>query len=479
MEPDNATNGARAADAQPKSAAANATEGSGRTEPPCAGGVPQPQPSIEPAWLTVVRCVVASLLIMGAPVVLIGMAIAGEYATNGSVYAFALTVATVLAAIGLLLRPGLPGRKAVLAIAVIGAVVAAVAFGVDCAVTNAGYVPAQSEEDREYYRDNIESQEYAPFSSELVARLDEPATLKFGAGEQLPVVDGAAALLPVYSAFVMATYPEDATTVALEEGEGYRRSDAGDLVRSGRDKRTIAAPSIVFQYNNTLLGYESLARGYTDVFFGVHPSDDQLAFAQKECGGLDLTPIGREAFVFIVNADAPVDSLTLDQVKAIYRGDIADWSQVGAQPGPIFAFQRNEGSGSQSQMLRFMNGEPLVEPPKSRVQSLMSGLVSAVASYNNGEGAIGYSFRYYVEGILGERGVKALAIDGVAPTAENISNGSYPITVELYAATRAGELEGLRADGTAANPNIARLVAWAVGPQGQELVEASGYARVG
>lgn len=422
---------------------------------------------------SVAACLVGGFAIMALPALLVGIVLAEGYTEGGMGYALPTLAVGALAITGALLKPSCRARRALLALAAVGALALAMTYSADFAATSARYVPAQSDEERGRYRDNIDSTEYVPFASARIARLDEASTLQFAVDDALPVIDGAAALLPVYSAFATATYPEGPTTMNLNEGEGYRYVEATSTSSGSGD--AAPKPRTVIQYNNTPLGYRSLAEGGTDVFFGAHPSEEQLAYAREKCGGLDLTPIGREAFVFIVSADAPVDSLTAEQVRAIYRGDITDWSQVGGKPGPIHAYQRNEGSGSQTQMLRFMEGEPLVDPPLSRVQGLMSGLVDAVASYDNGEGAIGYSFRYYVEGILGERGVKALAIDGVAPTADNIANGRYPITVELYAATRAGELAGTRADGSPANSNIARLVEWATGPQGQSLVAASGY----
>lgn len=57
---------------------------------------------------------------------------------------------------------------------------------------------------------------------------------------------------------------------------------------------------------------------------------------------LEITPIGREAFVFFVEEDEPVDGLTQDQLRAIYHGDVTDWSQVGGALGksPPFSVRR-------------------------------------------------------------------------------------------------------------------------------------------
>ena len=60
--------------------------------------------------------------------------------------------------------------------------------------------------------------------------------------------------------------------------------------------------------------------------------------------------------------------------------------------------------------------------------------------------------------------VKLLKIDGVAPTVENIENGSYPLASSFYAVTRSD-----------ADENTLALLDWICGPQGQALIEKTGY----
>lgn len=62
------------------------------------------------------------------------------------------------------------------------------------------------------------------------------------------------------------------------------------------------------------------------------------------------TPFAREAFVFIVNADNPVNSLTEQQVRDIFSGAITNWRTVGGNDQEIQTWQRPEDSGSQTVM---------------------------------------------------------------------------------------------------------------------------------
>ena len=286
---------------------------------------------------------------------------------------------------------------------------------------------------------NISLHEYKPFDPKSkIATLDHPASLKLRA--DLPIVDGAAAVFPLYSAFVNATYPN---WVKLYDG--------------------------TLEYNNTVGGYELLAKRETDIFFGAYPSEEQIAFAEKWNTEFVYTPIGKEAFVFFVHKDNPIDNLTTEQIKAIYSGEITNWKQLGGKNEPISAYQRNEGSGSQSMLIRFMDGTPIMEPDTEKINDLMSGIIEQVADYRNKNGSIGFSFRYYMEGIIKNPDVKLLSVDGVAPTVENIQSGAYPITASLYAVTWKGNN----------NRNVEKLLNWILSEEGQALVEKTGYVPIG
>jgi phosphate transport system substrate-binding protein len=113
---------------------------------------------------------------------------------------------------------------------------------------------------------------------------------------------------------------------------------------------------------------------------------------------------------------------------------------------------------------RVMQGRTMAAPLRDEQVDGMGGILSEVAEYRNSTAAIGYSFRWYATVMNGNPGIRLLAIDGVAPTPENIRNGSYPYTVDVYAVTA----------GTT-NPNAAKVVDWVVSAEGQALIEKVGY----
>ena len=284
---------------------------------------------------------------------------------------------------------------------------------------------------------NINVHEYLPFREDSKIVKIDSQTLKLT--EDLPIIDGAAAFFPVYSAFVNAVYPE---TTELYDG--------------------------VFEYNNTPGGYAMLAEKRIDLFLGVYPSEEQKAYAEECDTTFVYTPVGTEAFVFFVHKDNPIDNLTTEQIKGIYSGEITNWKQVGGRNEEIAAFQRNEGSGSQSMLQRFMGDTPIMEAPTEMVNTMMSGIIEQVSSYRSKSNSIGFSFRYYVEGIIQNPDIKVLSVDGVAPTAENIRNGSYPIVTPMYAVTYEENT----------NENVDLLLEWILSEEGQYIIEETGYVGI-
>lgn len=85
----------------------------------------------------------------------------------------------------------------------------------------------------------------------------------------------------------------------------------------------------------------------------------------------------------------------MEEIQGIYTGEITNWSQVGGNRQSIRPFQRAENSGSQSALLRLMEGLPLLEPEEEERIAGMGGIIREVASYRNYQNAIGFSFRFY------------------------------------------------------------------------------------
>ena len=283
----------------------------------------------------------------------------------------------------------------------------------------------------------VDVKNFLPFSesSDLV-KADTDFSLK----DNLPVLDGAAALVPVYASVIHSLYPEGSVTF-----EGGVFSDDNYYGEN-------FAPDSKMQYNNTVRGYKAVVDGDTDIFLSAAPSAEQKEYAGTKGVELTYVPIGLEAFVFFVNSKNPIENLTADQIREIYAGNIKNWKDVGGVNRIINPILRIPGSGSQSAMDNFMGDTPYGN------KSLLSPT----------GGALGFSFRYYLDGMVDNSDVKMLSLNGIYPSPENIRNGTYPVIAQFYAIYRTDNK----------NENIPLIIDWLLSEEGQSLIESTGYVRI-
>lgn len=282
---------------------------------------------------------------------------------------------------------------------------------------------------------DIDLSTYQPFTEETkLVSLQEPST--YTIVENLPMLDGATALYPVYAAFAQTVYPEK--EYPLEDSEVVS--------------------------NQTSNAFNRLINGDADIVFMAHPSENQMKIAEKNGTELALTPIGREAFVFFVHKKNPIEELSIRQIQAIFSGEITNWKEVGGNDQKIRAFQRPEGSGSQSALLSVMNGKPLMESPSEDIVTGMGGIIRETTNYRNRTNAIGFSFRHFSQEMVQNGKIKYIAVEGISPTKENIQNNTYPIIDKFYA---------IHAD--KGNPHVKDFIDWMQSEQGQKIINETGY----
>ena len=201
-------------------------------------------------------------------------------------------------------------------------------------------------------------------------------------------------------------------------------------------------------YTNTHPGYLRLVDKEVDLIVVTQPSDDELQYAADHGVELEVTPVVKEGFVFYVNKQNPVSSLTTDQIQGIYSGEITNWKEVGGDDAEIVAYQRPRNSGSQTGMENLvMKDKTLMEPKTENLLETMAQIVNYVSNYDNGKYTLGYSYLYYAttmfETIDPEvaSNIKLLAINDVKPTPENIQAGNYPYNTAYYIVTRKADGE--------------------------------------
>ncbi|MBQ0066016.1 MAG: substrate-binding domain-containing protein [Firmicutes bacterium] len=270
---------------------------------------------------------------------------------------------------------------------------------------------------------SIELSEYLPFEKETKAICVQT---DFKLKEDLPKLDGAAALYPVFSSIVGSVYPESSVSF------------------NGTDFDSES----FLQMNNTREAYKNIVDGDVDVIFCAGANEEQLNYAKAKNVELEFVPIGKEAFVFFVNENNPVNTLSSKQIRDIYAGRIKNWKEVGGKDALISPLSRNQGSGSQTTMEKFMGEEKIAKDYDAILGK-----------------SIAFSFRYYVEELTHYGKIKILNVDGITPSKENIKNDSYPLSSYFYAI--------YRKDNT--NKNIPKLIDWIQSKEGQELIEKNGY----
>ena len=171
---------------------------------------------------------------------------------------------------------------------------------------------------------------------------------------------------------------------------------------------------ISFTYNPTGSGsgIKAVQEGRCDI--GL--SSRNLKAEEKEAG-LSSTILAYDGIAIIVNLENPVSDLSLETIAKIYTGEITNWSEVGGNDAEIVLIGREAGSGTRDGFESITDTE---DACKYRQELTSTGDVITTVSQN--PGAIGYASVASVKDT-----VKAVTVDGVAPTENNIKNGSYVV----------------------------------------------------
>ena len=217
----------------------------------------------------------------------------------------------------------------------------------------------------------------------------------------------------------------------------------------------------------TPTAWTRLANGEADILLVYEAADVTKKELEAIGTELEITPVGRDALVFINNEENPVTNLTTQQLLDIYTGKITKWSEVGGEDIAIVPYQREDSSGSQSlfQKLLMKDITPMDAPTELK-PSAMGELIDELAKYNNSANALGYSVFYYANYMYTQPGLKFISVDGVMPSDETIADGSYPYINEFFVAIRADEPEDSPAR---------QLKNWITSEEGIQALKDAGY----
>ena len=270
-------------------------------------------------------------------------------------------------------------------------------------------------------------------------QIDVPknATLQLSL-EEYPRMDGSTANLPM-----MAEIMSQVCGITLEEAEELTSC------------------------TKTSQAWSNVANGNADILLVYEAPEDTKAYLETVGTELEITPVGRDALVFINNEQNPIDNLTQAQLIDIYTGKVTNWSEVGGEDLDIIPYQRVSSSGSQSLFVKLLMQDVMpMDAPMELRPAEMGMLIDELARYNNEGNALGYSVFYYASYMYQQPGLRMIAVDGVQPSDETIADGSYPLLNEYYVVIRAD----------AAEDSPERLLRdWILTDEGRAAIIKAGY----
>ena len=263
----------------------------------------------------------------------------------------------------------------------------------------------------------------------LILLLFLPASVKVSASEQVIVVKGSTTVLPI---------AQPCAEVFMDQNPDI---------------------DISIQGGGSGVGITSLIDGTCDIGNSSRPvKEEEVAKAKEKGVELCANIIAKDAIAVIVHTSNKIDGLTLEQIKAIFTGEISNWSPVGGEDQVIVVVSRDSASGTFEAF-----NELALHKEKLRPDALMQASNAAVAiTVANTPGAIGYVGLGYVTSQ-----VKAIKVNDIIPSKETVNDNSYPLARPLFMYTN-GEPDGIVKD----------FIDFVLSAEGQKLVEENGFIRV-
>jgi len=214
--------------------------------------------------------------------------------------------------------------------------------------------------------------------------------------------------------------------------------------------------SISVDGGGSVVGIEALINGTTEICATSRPfSNEEVQQLAQRHNSIGISILAaKDALSIVVHPSNPVSNLSTNEIKDIFFGKITNWKTVGGNDLPITLYSREPNSGT----YLYFEEHVLLGEPYSDNCLVMPGTHAIISALIQDSSGIGYSTFAYANT------VKRLSVNNVAPTPENVRNGTYPISRYLYFYT-INQPEG----------EIKKFVDWVVGQEGQRVVKANGY----
>lgn len=180
-----------------------------------------------------------------------------------------------------------------------------------------------------------------------------------------------------------------------------------------------------FTYNPTGSGsgIQAVSEGRCDIGLSSRALKDD-----EKASGLKETTLALDGIAIIVNPQNPVKDLSLEQIAKIYTGEITNWKDVGGNDAEIVLIGREAGSGTRD---GFESITDTKDACQYRQELTSTGDVITTVSQN--PNAIGYASLAAIKD-----SVKALTVNGVAPTEATVKDGTYLVQRPFVLVTKEG-----------------------------------------
>jgi len=204
--------------------------------------------------------------------------------------------------------------------------------------------------------------------------------------------------------------------------------------------------SVIVQGGGSAVGIQAALSGTAQIGMA------DLVTLPPEATALTSLVVARDAIAVVVHPANPIQELTSEQIRDIFSGKIRYWSEVGGPERPITVVSREAGSGTRTSFEAIIG--PFALSPVALVQDSNGTIRETVANDPNAVG-------YLSHGLLNER-IKAVGVDGVQCTTENIMSGSYRIVRPIFLLTK----------GTPGGA-VKMFIDYVLSPEGQKLIADS------
>ena len=211
-------------------------------------------------------------------------------------------------------------------------------------------------------------------------------------------------------------------------------------------KITVAA-----EYIGSTAGMESLLAGMTD----IGTSSRNLTEEEKSQGAVENI-VARDGIAVIINLSVTgIENFTFDDLRDIFCGNVTNWKEIGGPDMPIVVMGHEAGSGTRDPFEEILEIED-----QCQYANELNGSGSVLVAVAATEGSIGY-----ISLALLDDTVNGIFVEGVAPTRENIQNGSYLLNKTMVMATM-GEIEEQ-------NELVQKFFTFVYSEEGQKLIEGA------